>query len=258
MFLVDDHPIVRRGLQLLIARSPTWSSVARRITVCCPRPHPEATAPLGRRGSGAQDSSGLELVKDLRAQYPQVKILAFTMHDEPIHTERVLKAGAHGYVTKEEGAEKAIEAIRQVLMGKPYVTAHVAARMLETMTGFAKSKTTGTVESLSDRELEVLGLIGRGLGSAEIARRLKLSVKTIESHRENIKAKLGLRHATDLVQYAFTGSNADSASEARGGGHLSIRFVPRKRPAGRAPAAGSFPDGQMGGSPIVFRRRIPN
>lgn len=204
VFLVDDHPIVRRGLQLLISLEPD-------LGVCGEADNGPAALDQIRKlkpdlvvaDLALRDSSGLDLVKEVRAQCPEIKILVFTMHDEPLYAERVLKAGAHGYVTKEEGAEKATEAIRQLLLGKPYLTGRLAERMLETMTGFAKSKTAGTVESLSDRELEVLELIGRGLGSTEIAQRLKLSVKTIESHREHMKAKLGLRRATELVQYAF-------------------------------------------------------
>ena len=204
VFLVDDHPIVRRGLGSLIALEPD-------LVVCGEADgRPAALEQIQKLQPdlvmvdlALKNSSGLELVKDLRTQCPKVKVLVFTMHDEPIYAERVLKAGAHGYFTKEEGAEKAVGAIRQVLQGRPYLTGRLAERMLETMTGFAKSKNAGTVESLSDRELEVLELIGRGLGSAEIAHRLKLSVKTIESHREHIKTKLGLRRATELVQYAF-------------------------------------------------------
>ncbi len=204
VFLVDDHPIVRRGLHFLIGLEPD-------LAVCGEADNrPAALDQIARLQPevvvvdlALKNSSGLELVKDLRARFPKVKVLVFTMHDEPIYAERVLKAGAHGYVTKEEGAEKAIEAIRQLLKGKAYLTGRLAERMLESMTGFAKSKTAGTLESLSDRELEVLELIGGGLGSAEIAQRLKLSVKTIESHREHIKAKLGLQRATELVQYAF-------------------------------------------------------
>lgn len=204
VFLVDDHPIVRRGLNFLIGLEPD-------LVVCGEADsRPAALDQIAKLQPDVavvdlalKNSSGLELVKDLRARFPKVKVLVFSMHDEPIYAERVLKAGAHGYVTKEEGAEKAIEAIRQLLKGKAYLTGRLAERMLETMTGFAKSKEAGTVESLSDRELEVLELIGRGLGSAEIAQRLKLSIKTIESHREHIKAKLGLQRATELAQYAF-------------------------------------------------------
>jgi DNA-binding NarL/FixJ family response regulator len=204
IIIVDDHPIVRRGFQLLVGLEPD-------LTICGEADNAPAALEqvlklqpdLAVVDLALKNSSGLELVKELRTQCPQVKVLVFTMHDEPLYAERVLKAGAHGYVTKEEGTEKAIEAIRNLLKGKPYVTGHLAEHFLETMTGFAKTKTAGLLESLSDREFEVLELIGSGLGSAEIAHQLKVSVKTVESHREHIKAKLGLRRTTRLVQYAF-------------------------------------------------------
>jgi len=204
IFLVDDHPIVRRGIQLLIGLEGDMSICGQADDA------PVALEQIGKLRPDVavvdlalKHSSGLDLVKSLRVQCPAVKVLVFTMHDEPLYAERVLKAGAHGYVTKEEGSEKAIEAIRSVLQGKPYISGGLANRMIESLTGFAKSKTSGGLESLSDRELEVLDLIGRGLGSQEIARHFKVSVKTVESHREHLKAKLGLRRATELVQYAF-------------------------------------------------------
>ena len=208
IFLVDDHPIVRRGIQLLIG-------MERDLSICGEAERAPAALEQIRKLNpdlvvvdlALKESSGLDLVKELRVQCPTVKVLVFTMHDEPLYAERVLKAGAHGYVTKEEGSEKAVAAIRTVLEGKPYLTGRLAERMLETMTGFARSRSSGTLESLSDRELEVLDLIGHGLGSQQIARQLKLSVKTIESHREHIKAKLGLRRSTELVQYAFNWAN---------------------------------------------------
>jgi len=204
VFLVDDHPIVRRGLQLLIGLESDLSVCGEADNGPAALDQIQKLKPdLVVVDLALRESSGLELVKTLRVQCPEIKVLVFTMHDEPLYAERALKAGAHGYVTKEEGAEKATAAIRQVLQGKPYLTGRLAERVLETVTGFAKSKAAGTVEYLSDRELEVLELIGRGLGSTEIAQRLKLSVKTIESHREHMKAKLGLHRATELVQYAF-------------------------------------------------------
>lgn len=204
VFLVDDHPIVRRGIQLLVG-------LERDLTICGQAESaPEALEQIRKLEPdlavvdlGLKESSGIDLIKDLRVQCPKVKILVFTMHDEPLYAERVLKAGAHGYVTKEEGSEKAIEAIRSVLSGKPYLSGRLANRMLEGLTGFAKTKSAGGLESLSDRELEILDLVGHGSSSKEIAQRLKISVKTVESHREHIKAKLGLRGANELAHYAF-------------------------------------------------------
>ncbi len=208
IYLVDDHPIVRRGLHMLIDLEPD-------MVVC-------GEAEDGRVALGEihklspdlvvvdltlKNSSGLELVKQLRSLCPQVRLLVFTMHDEPLYGERVLRAGAQGYLTKEEGPEKAIEAIRELLHGKPFISGGLASRMVETMTATAKPVNGPSVDSLSDRELEVVELIGQGLGSREIATRLRLSVKTIESHRERIKAKLALPNSRALAQYAFSWVN---------------------------------------------------
>jgi len=155
-------------------------------------------------------SSGLELIKQLRSQSLNVKLLVFTMRDEGIYAERALRAGADGYITKEEGAEKAVEAIRLLMQGKRYVSEKLAEKMMDKLVGH----TTGpeaAVEVLSDRELEVLELIGKGLGSREIAEKLHLSIKTIESHREHIKTKLGLARAPELVSYAFNWVRGEEA-----------------------------------------------
>lgn len=145
---------------------------------------------------------GLELIKQIRAQAPRLKLLVFTMRDEAIYAERALKAGADGYLTKEEGTEKAIQALRLLMAGKRYVSDGVAQKLMDNLVGKPVASDRG-LESLTDRELEVLEALGNGLGSREIAEKLHLSIKTIESHREHMKAKLGLTRATELVSYAF-------------------------------------------------------
>ena len=204
VFLVDDHPIVRRGFQLLVGLESDLVICGEAENAATALSQIQQTKPdLAIIDLALKSSSGLDLIKQLRSLCPEVKLLVFTMHDEPLYAERVLKAGAHGYITKEEGTEKALEAVRKLLAGKAYVSDHVRERMVEAMTGFSKPGTAGTVESLSDREIQVLELIGSGVGSSEIAKRLNLSVKTVESHREHIKTKLGLRRAPELVQYAY-------------------------------------------------------
>lgn len=209
VFLVDDHPIVRRGFQLML-------SLERDMAVCGEAASgPEAFQNILETKPDAvivdltlKDSSGLELIKQLRSQCPKLKLLVFSMHDELYYAERVLRSGAHGYITKEEGTEKALEALRIILQGKKYISQAVAARMLDKMTDGPAAGTPGSlIERLSDRELEVLQLIGSGLGTREIAERLRLSVKTIESHREHIKEKLGLSGASELTSYAFNWAN---------------------------------------------------
>jgi DNA-binding NarL/FixJ family response regulator len=203
IFLVDDHPIVRRGLQLLI-------TLERDLMVC----GEAESAPIALEKVLASKAdlvvidlalkagSGLELIKQLRSQNSKLKMLVFSMRDEGIYAERALRAGANGYITKGEGTEKALEAIRLILQGKSYVSEKISAKMVERIAGGAASGQTA-VELLSDRELEVLEMIGEGLGSREIAGQLGVSMKTIESHREHIKEKLGLTGASELVRYAI-------------------------------------------------------
>ena len=211
VFIVDDHPIVRRGFQLLLSLEPdlmvcgeadSGPGALQRILVLKPD---VAIVDLSLKGG-----SGLELIKQLRAQSLALKLLVFTMRDEGIYAERALRAGADGYITKEEGAEKAVEAIRLLMQGKRYVSEKLADKMMDKLVG----KTSGAeaaVELLSDRELEVLELIGNGLGSREIAEKLHLSIKTVESHREHIKTKLGLARAPELVSYAFNWTRGGEA-----------------------------------------------
>jgi len=203
VFLVDDHPIVRRGFQLLLGMEPDLmvcgeadSGPAALEKIIALKPD-VAIVDLSLKAS-----NGLELIKQIRAQSLKLKLLVFTMRDEGIYAERALRAGADGYITKEEGTEKAIQAIRVLLGGKRYLSDKMADKMMESLVGNGP-RGEGAVESLSDRELEVLELMGSGLGSREIATKLRLSIKTIESHREHLKAKLGLTRASELVSYAF-------------------------------------------------------
>jgi len=203
VFLVDDHPIVRRGFQLLLSMEPDLivcgeadSAPAALQKILALKPD-VAIVDLALKGG-----SGLELIKQLRTQALKLKLLVFSMRDEGIFAERALRAGADGYITKEEGTEKAIQAIRALMQGKRYLSAQVADKMMDSLVGNSP-RADGTIASLSDRELEVLELIGNGLGSREIAQKLHLSMKTVESHREHIKSKLGLSRATELVSYAF-------------------------------------------------------
>jgi DNA-binding NarL/FixJ family response regulator len=215
VFLVDDHPIVRRGFQLLLGMEPD-------LMVCG-----EAdSAPVGLQKILAlkpdvaiidlalKGGSGLELIKQLRAQELKVKLLVFSMRDEGVYAERALRAGADGYITKEEGTDKAVQAIRQLMQGKRYVSEKMAEKMMDALVGNTPG-TEGPMDSLSDRELEVLELMGNGLGSREVAERLHLSIKTIESHREHIKSKLGLARANELVNFAFNWFHGDRTQPAR-------------------------------------------
>jgi DNA-binding NarL/FixJ family response regulator len=203
ILLVDDHPIVRRGFQLLI-------SLERDMMVCGEaQDAPEALQKMTATKPDVvvvdlalKSSSGLELVKQIRAVSPETKILVFSMQAEELYAERALRAGANGYLAKEAGTEKAIDAIRALKRGENYVSEKVSARIVGRLIGGAKAAQSVS-DLLSDRELEVLELIGNGLSSQEIASRLRVSVKTIESHREHLKAKLRLAKAKDLEFYSF-------------------------------------------------------
>src|SRR4029077_5835569 len=136
------------------------------------------------------DKNGLELIKDVRALCPTAPILVVSMHDETLYAERVLRAGARGYIMKQEGGKKLMAAIRQILGGQIYVSEKMSARILESFSGH-RGDAESPVTKLSDREFEVFQLIGRGKGTRDIADQLRLSVKTVEVHRANIKKKLG-------------------------------------------------------------------
>ena len=148
------------------------------------------------------DKNGLELIKDLRALQPELAILVISMHDESLFAERSLRAGARGYITKQEGGERLMQAIRQVLSGAIYVSATIAARIVETFSGQPRSARS-PISQLSDREFEVYQLIGQGKSTKEIASQLHLSDKTVAVHRGNIKRKLEITSAGELIHHAI-------------------------------------------------------
>lgn len=148
------------------------------------------------------DGNGLELIRRLKGRYPDLRMLVCSMRDESLFAERAINAGAHGYINKHEVAGHVVDALRQVLLGKIYLSPDIVERII---TGFAhhnKPTAGSSIDNLSNRELEVFLLIGQGLSTAEIAQRLNLSVKTVETHREKIKRKLGLTSAGQLMRQA--------------------------------------------------------
>jgi DNA-binding NarL/FixJ family response regulator len=153
-----------------------------------------------------RDGSGLDLIKQITNQESSTKILVCSMHDEALFAERVLAAGAMGYVSKQEPSKVVLEALRRVLSGRIYTSEDVADRVLRRASGKVPDKNTAPIDVLSDRELEVLSLLGDGLSTREIAERLNLSTKTIDTHREHIKTKLSLRNTNELVRFAVAWS----------------------------------------------------
>ena len=144
--------------------------------------------------------NGIELIKDLRAQHPKVAILALSMHEETLYAERVLRAGGRGYLMKQEGGERVVAAIRQVLAGEIVVSPKVRAKVLDLFAG--RSSDISPVERLSDRELEVFQLIGQGKEATRIGDHLRISPKTVEAHRAHIKRKLQIANTTELTAFA--------------------------------------------------------
>ena len=160
-----------------------------------------------------RSGNGLDLIKDLQIRSPETAVLVLSMHDESLYAERVLKAGGRGYIMKQEGGKKIIEGIRQVASGHTYVSPAVSARILDSFSGRARQEQAG-VEQLTDREFEVFQLIGQGLSTKEMAEKLRVSVKTIEVHRVNIKEKLNTPTAPDLIRYAVRWQESQGKSQS--------------------------------------------
>ena len=213
VFLVDDHPIVRQGLGLLINREPD-------LVVCGEAE--DAPSALQRMASAQPDlmvidisldgPDGLELLKTIRLKEPILPVLILSMHEESTYAERSLRAGANGYIMKQEATERVLVAIRRILEGKVYLSERLTNKMLEQFVHGAGSSKNNPLTTLSDRELEVYRLIGAGHGTRQIADELHVSVKTVESYQAHIKEKLSLRNARELVQHAIESSLSEKSA----------------------------------------------
>jgi DNA-binding NarL/FixJ family response regulator len=203
VFLVDDHPIVRQGLTQLFNREAD-------LTVCGEAGQAQnavgvttATKPdILVLDISLDGPDGLDLLKEVRERIPDLPVLVLSMHDESIYAERALRAGANGYIMKHEDAEKVLMALRRILNREMYVSDRIAERMLRQYIGRAAGVNRSPVEGLTDRELEVFRMIGEGYGTRQIAEKLHLSVKTVETYQAHIKEKMSFRSARQLVQHA--------------------------------------------------------
>lgn len=204
IFLVDDHPIVRQGLALLINGEAD-------LTVCgeadggttALQAIDEARPDILVLDISLNGPDGIDLLKMIRIKDPALPVLILSMHDEATYAERALRAGANGYIMKQEATERVLTAIRRILRGEVHLSDRLTDRMLHHLIrGSAPSKDS-PVANLSDRELEVFRLIGEGHGTRQIAEDLHISVKTVESYQAHIKEKLALRNARELVQHAI-------------------------------------------------------
>ncbi len=204
LLIVDDHPILRKGLAMVINQEPDLVVSAEA---------PDATAALEMIDSMHPDLvivdlslpgiDGIELIKTMKIRYRDLPALVVSMHDESIFAERALRAGARGYIMKQEAVDKVLIAIRKVLQGEIFVSDKITTKMLETLISSDAKNVSSPLDLLSNRELTVFRLIGQGFKTRQIAEELHLSIKTIESYRSHIKEKLKLDTGNDLMKYAI-------------------------------------------------------
>ena len=203
IFIVDDHPIVRKGLAQLINQEEDLvicgeADNAETALEALKKVKPDlAIVDISLRGI-----DGFELTKLIRARFDNIPVLVISMHDESLFAERALRVGARGYIMKQEAIEKMMEAIRKVLRGELYVSERVSANIVKRFVDGKAEGVSSPEELLSDREMEVFQLIGQGFGTRQIADQLHVSVKTVETYRANIKEKLNLKNATELMKHA--------------------------------------------------------
>lgn len=206
IFVADDHPFLRLGLTHLINAAADMTVCGEAESVVTVRAGVERTKPdLLLTDLCLGDGDGLELIKSIKAQFPKLRILVLSQQDEMLFAERTLRAGAHGYIMKERATQDVLEGVRTILGGEIYISRKVAALAMRKLVGGGPdaAMTAGTeVSGLSDRELQVFRLLGAGKRTKEIAEGLKLSPKTVETYRENIKHKLDLTNATALIHRA--------------------------------------------------------
>jgi DNA-binding NarL/FixJ family response regulator len=201
--LVDDHPIFRHGMVQVINSEPDLEVVGEANN---------APSALGLLRDGKVDlilidvclqgANGIELTKQIRSEHPDLPILVLSMHDEAIYAVRALKAGANGFIMKRAGVDAFLSAIRKVLSGRIHVSDEMGERIISSAIRGQQRITATPIDTLTDRELEILHHIGKGRSSRQIAQELNLSAKTVESHRLRIKNRLGLRSASELVRFA--------------------------------------------------------
>jgi len=210
--IVDDHPLFRKGLQELIHSEADFAvcgeagNAAEAMEVIRKLDPDMAIVDLSLPGA-----NGIELIKNIRAEFPKLPILVLSMHDESLYALRALRAGAEGYVMKHEAMANVIQAIREVFNGRPYLSPAMAAQVITKFTHHQAEGESDAVERLSDRELEILELIGKGNEVRQIAKLLHLSPKTVETHRAHIKDKLDLKNSREVARFALQWLHAREA-----------------------------------------------
>jgi DNA-binding NarL/FixJ family response regulator len=212
ILVVDDHPMIRERLAEVIQREPD-------LTVCAEAEDRQRALELVEVSKPdlaiidltLKNSYGLDLIKDLRARYQELSILVISMHDESLHAERVIRAGARGYITKQEATRKILQAIRTVLNGDIYLSEKMAQRLAALAASHPRAQPGLPVNQLTDNELRVFELLGQGFGTRQIATKLGVHMRTVETYRARIKEKLHLRNAGELLSYAIHWIQYDQA-----------------------------------------------
>jgi len=204
IFLIEDHTLVREGIKRMLADETDLvicgeAESSRGVIDLLDETGPD----LVILDISLPGTDGLELIKDLKAQRRDLRMLALSMHDEELYAERVLRAGAHGYIMKQATHQQLLAAVRTILRGEIYLSPTLSTRLLQSIIS-TKGKVRSELEKLSDRELEILRLIGKGFTTREVAQSLHISAKTVESHRGNMRQKLKLATGAELTRFAIS------------------------------------------------------
>jgi DNA-binding NarL/FixJ family response regulator len=212
VFIVDDHPLLRKGLGMLINREPDLMVCGEAEEAQTAIKAIAATRPdILIVDISLNGPDGLDLLKQIRTLYPDLPVLILSMHDESIYAERALRARANGYIMKQEATEKVLIAVRCILRGEIYLSDRMSRKLLNQYISGASTVTTSQLSALSDRELEVFRLIGEGHATREIAEKLHISIKTVETYQAHIKDKLSLRSGRELLQHAIQAKISERA-----------------------------------------------
>ncbi len=204
ILIVDDHPLVREGLADLVNKE-------KDLVVCGQAEDAyqameairELKPDMAIVDISLKETSGLELIKDIKIRHPSLPVLTLSMHEESVYAERALRAGAKGYIMKREATKKVVTAIRKVLRGQLYISEKMTTRLVRKLVDGKPEAGSSPIDRLTNRELQVFRFIGQGLATSEIAKRLHLSVKTVETYRAHLKEKLNLPDSSKLLQHAI-------------------------------------------------------